>query len=73
MKLEDVLEQLVELQSQLAFHEDTVAVLNEVMATQQQELLVLRRQVALLKQRQDEAQTHPDQGGSAGDEKPPHY
>ena len=74
VNLEDVVEQLVELQIQLAFHEDTVAALNEAMASQQQEILVLRQQLTLLKQRQEEAQAQIDQGGvSAVDEKPPHY
>ncbi|MCL4106620.1 UNVERIFIED_CONTAM: hypothetical protein GTU68_009754 [Idotea baltica] len=48
--------------------------LNAVLTAQQQEILVLRRQIELLKQRQDE------QGSGLGDdepaaamEKPPHY
>lgn len=74
MKLEEVVEQLVDLQSQLAFHEDTVAALNEAMASQQQEILVLRQQLTLLKQRQEETQAQVEQGGPSGDmEKPPHY
>ena len=74
VKLEDVVEQLVELQSQLAFHEDTVASLNEVMASQQQEILLLRQQLTLLKQRQEETQAQLEQGGPpAAMEKPPHY
>jgi SlyX protein len=74
VQLEDVIEQLVELQTQLAFHEDTVAALNEAMAGQQQEILVLRQQLTLLKQRQEEAQAQLEQGGPpAAMEKPPHY
>lgn len=73
MKLEDVIEQLVELQSQLAFHEDTVASLNEAMAAQQQEILLLRQQLTLLKLRQEEAQAQIEQGAGPVDEIPPHY
>lgn len=74
MTLEDVLEQLVELQSQMAFQEDTAATLNEAVAAQQQEILVLRQQLTLLKQRQEEVQAQIDQGGpSPAMEKPPHY
>lgn len=73
VELEDLVQQVVELQSQLAFHEDTVNALNEEMAGQQQEILILRQQLMLLKQRQDEATAQMDQGGTTVDEKPPHY
>lgn len=70
-EIDEVKRQLVAVQTQLAYQEDTVRQLNEALATQQQEMLVLRRQLQLLKQRQDE------QGPAAGtaplDEKPPHY
>jgi len=66
---------LMELQNQLAFQEHTVQALNQAMADQQQEILVLRRQLELLKQRQDEQAVHQDGDNSASptDEKPPHY
>ncbi len=73
LEFEDVIEQLVELQSQLAFHEDTVAALNEALAAQQREILVLREQLVLLKKRQEETQAQLDQGGEDADERPPHY
>ena len=67
-------QQLMELQSQLAFQEDTVRALNEALASQQQEIILLRRQVELIKQRQDEhaVQLDPDLAPIV-DEKPPHY
>jgi SlyX protein len=72
--IEDVMQQVVELQSQMAFQEDTVTALNEALAGQQQEILVLRQQLALLKERQDEYAAALDQGGAApAIEKPPHY
>jgi SlyX protein len=66
---------LHEVQSQLAFQEDTIATLNNVLAEQQRELLRLRRQLELLKQQQDEhAATLADfPGGAQGQERPPHY
>lgn len=66
---------LEELQSQLAFHEDTVASLNEAVVAQQQEIMTLTRQLTLLKQRQDEQAGHVEASGGADvlDEKPPHY
>lgn len=65
--------QLEELQSQLAFQEDTVAALNAALSGQQQEILTLKRQLALLKQRLDEQALHVDAEGPAASEKPPHY
>jgi SlyX protein len=71
---EELLRQLADVQTQLAFQEDTVSALNEALARQQQEILVLRRQVELLKQRQDEQTAQLDPGAAgAQEEKPPHY
>lgn len=71
---DELLSQMMEIQSQLAFQEDTIATLNEALVEQQQEILTLRRQLALLKQRQDEQAVQLDQGGGApAQEKPPHY
>ena len=65
--------QVEELQSQMAFQEDTVRALNEALVSQQQEMLILRRQLELLKQRLDEQGQRPDDGPGAAEEKPPHY
>lgn len=65
---------MVELQSQMAFQEDTLEALNEAIAAQQSEISLLKRQLELLKQRQDEQGPPGDQPGEAGaDERPPHY
>ena len=74
-ELDELKTDLMELQSQLAFQEHTVQALNQTMADQQREILVLRRQLELLKQRQDEQAVHQDADNSASptDEKPPHY
>lgn len=70
--IEGLQQQLVDVQTQLAYQEDTVRQLNQALSAQQQEILVLRRQMQLLKQRQDE-QGHASGTTAALDEKPPHY
>jgi SlyX protein len=64
---------IVDLQSQLAFQEHSLRAMNDALAQQQQEILVLQRQLALLKQRQDEQALRLDEGAASVDEKPPHY
>ena len=68
-------EQVLELQSQLAFQEDMLRSLDAAFALQQQEILLLRRQVELLLARQQEYEANNDAGVaySARDELPPHY
>ena len=72
---ETLMQQLHEVQSQLAFQEDVLESLNSAMAAQQKEILVLRRQLELLKQRQDEqgAGSATAAGADNASEKPPHY
>jgi SlyX protein len=68
-------QQMMELQSQLAFQEDTVSSLDTALALQQQEILVLRQQVKLLRARQQEQESNNEAGMATAplDEKPPHY
>ncbi|RLA46218.1 MAG: SlyX protein [Gammaproteobacteria bacterium] len=74
-EINELKQQVMEVQSQLAFQEDTVHALDAALALQQQEILLLRRQLELIKLRQDEqaAGHQPDQRGGPVDEKPPHY
>ena len=72
-EIEELVQQMVELQTQVAFQEDTVSVLNNAVTAQQKEILVLREQLELLKQRQEETIAQVDQAGPVVDEKPPHY
>jgi len=66
-------EQITTLQSQAAFQEDAIAALDEALATQQQEILLLRRQLELLQERlKEQAATH-DSGVEPAIDKPPHY
>jgi SlyX protein len=74
-EIDEVKTILNEVQTQLAFQEDTVQALNEAMASQQRDILTLRRQLALLKQRLEEQTMAQETGAADGimDEKPPHY
>ena len=57
-------ERVDELESRLAFQDDTIQALNDVIAAQQLELGRLRRSLELLAQRQAEfAAQLPDAGG----------
>jgi SlyX protein len=72
--IEQLREDIVELQSQMAFQEDNVQALNAALGQQQQEILTLRRQLELLKQRQEEQASSSDQPAEGpANERPPHY
>jgi SlyX protein len=73
--VDELRQQLVEVQSHIAFQDDTVQALNDALALEQQGILLLRRQQEMLKQRQDEQAAVADAGDAGGpaDEKPPHY
>ena len=71
--IEALRQQLDEVQIQMAYQEDMVRMLNEALSQQQQEILLLRRQVQLLKQRQDEHSASPEDAVAPAQEKPPHY
>jgi SlyX protein len=64
--------QLIELQTQVAYQEDTLTALNEAVAGQQQDILVMRRQLQLLKE-QLQAQDLAADSSAPPLEKPPHY
>ena len=68
-------QQILELQSQLAFQEDAIQSLDRALAQQQHEMLVMRRQLELLRQHQ--LQQAEDNGagpdGNPANELPPHY
>ncbi len=65
-------DELIEVQTQLAFQDQTIAELNEVLTSQQKQIDLLRREIQLLKEKlgmlEDRIETGPPQ-----DEKPPHY
>ena len=65
-------DELIELQTQLAFQDKTIAELNEVLTNQQQQIDLLRLEIKLLKGKlgglEDRIEVGPPQ-----DERPPHY
>ncbi|MCX2976262.1 SlyX family protein [Candidatus Marimicrobium litorale] len=71
-KKESLEQQVIDLQSQLAFQEDTIRDLDVALAEQQRDILLLRRQLELLQQRQEEQAMQVTTENSV-QEKPPHY
>lgn len=74
-ELEILKQQMMHMQSQLAFQEDAVQSLDEALVQQQQEILLLHRQLKLLRERQQEqvAQNEAGPESDLSNEKPPHY
>jgi SlyX protein len=68
-------EQLIDLQSRIAFQEDSLIALNDVIARQQQEIDVLERELRLHRDKLVEILDWQATRGAAEptDEKPPHY
>lgn len=67
----DLQSRVVELESRLAFQDDTIATLNDVVVEQQRAIERLQMQIAVLARRQEEM---AGQFGIAEDEAPPpHY
>jgi len=66
---------IVELQQQIAFQEQTVDTLNEVVSRQQKDLTRIERTLSLLAQQMKNLQQAADagQGGPEANEPPPHY
>lgn len=69
-------DELIELQTQLAFQEHTVAELNQVLVNQQKQMDMLRQEVRALKEKMEALEDRVEQGAGAAAEqyeKPPHY
>jgi SlyX protein len=67
----DLEQRVIELESRLAFQDDTIAALNDVVVAQQRDIERLQQQVAVLARRQEDM---VGQFGIAeGDAPPPHY
>ena len=66
---------IVELQQQVAFQEQTIDTLNDVVSKQQKDITRLDRAVALLAQQMASLQQAADagQGGPEANQPPPHY
>lgn len=72
--MSDLEEQLIDVQTRIAYQEDTLAQLNEVITRQDAEIIQLKQQLRLLALRIDEMQRNPAQAGEEiTNERPPHY
>jgi SlyX protein len=70
----DLHDDLIELQTRLAFQEDTINQLNQVITNQDAAILQLQQQMRLLARRLDELALEQQMGGGDQvDERPPHY
>ena len=69
--LDELKEQLFDLQTQVAFQEDTLQVLNDIVTKQQQQIENLHE---LCKSQKSQLELMTEEtGGAQVDEKPPHY
>lgn len=64
---------VIELQTQLAFHEHTIAELNTVLINQQQQIDRLRLEIKLLHEKCGALEDRADAGAAPMHERPPHY
>lgn len=70
----DLYDELVEVQTRLAYQEDTISQLNQVVTKQDAELIQLQQQVRLLAKRLDDLLFDPQQSGNdTAIDRPPHY
>lgn len=73
--MSDLEEQLIDVQTRVAYQEDTLTQLNDVITKQDAEIMQLKQQMRLLAQRLDELMRDPAQGGENEiiNDRPPHY
>ena len=73
--MSDIEEQLIDVQTRVAYQEDTLAQLNDVITKQNAEIVQMKQQMRLLAQRLDELARDPAQGGETEtiSDRPPHY
>lgn len=73
--MSDIEEQLIDVQTRVAYQEDTLAQLNDVITKQDAEIVQLKQQMRLLAQRLDELARDPAQAAETDitNDRPPHY
>lgn len=70
----DLQEQLIDLQTRVAYQEDTLEQLNQVITQQDADINQLKQQIRILAQRlEDSLRTQGQDGELIQDERPPHY
>lgn len=72
--MSDFQEQLIDLQTRVAYQEDTLEQLNRVITQQDADIVQLKQQIRILAQRLEDSLRTQGQGGEQmQDERPPHY
>ena len=72
--MSDLQEQLIDIETRLAYQEDTIAQLNEVITKQDADIIQMSQQLRLLAKRFDDLQyEQADAGGEVTNDRPPHY
>ena len=70
----DINDELIELQTRMAYQEDTITQLNNVVTKQDADIIQLQQQMRLLAKRLDELSFAHDSGADeVSSERPPHY
>ncbi|RYY76624.1 MAG: SlyX family protein [Gammaproteobacteria bacterium] len=69
----DIMNELIELQTRLAYQEDTIQRLNDVITQQDATILQLQQQMRLLAKRVEEFSFVREGGEETLNERPPHY
>ncbi|EQM75051.1 SlyX family protein [Stutzerimonas stutzeri] len=64
-------QRIIDLEARLAFQDDTIQTLNDVLVAQQRTVERLQAQLALLARRQEDMQSRMD--GEGDEAPPPHY
>jgi len=66
--------EIIDIQTRLAYQEDLLTELNQIVSRQDVEILTLKQQVRQLSKRVEDFLAGPDSGNvDIGDERPPHY
>lgn len=72
--MNDIGDELIELQTRMAYQEDTITQLNNVVTKQDADIIQLQQQMRLLAKRLDELSFTQDAGvDEISNERPPHY
>jgi SlyX protein len=72
--MSDLEEQLIDIETRLAYQEDTIAQLNDVITKQDADIIQMTQQLRLLAKRFDDLQyDQADAGGEITNDRPPHY
>lgn len=70
----DIEDQLMDLQTRVAYQENTLEQLNDVIAEQDADIIQLKQQIRLLAKRMEEVESEQSIGDAEIiDERPPHY